>query len=74
MRDPLVVPAGEGGLITSDGMTRLQLLIPSEIADGPSDQAIPPMLLYLMACIFRGESDGEFFQDQIEWMERQSRS
>lgn len=74
MADPLIVPAGEGGLITSNGMTSLELLIPGFIADGDSETDVPPMMLFLTACMIRSMQEDGFFHEQIEWMENQRQS
>lgn len=62
-----VVPAGEAAIVTSGGMAEMELLVPP--MDGPSK--VPDLLLYLTACMVRGERDSAFFHEQIEWMEAQ---
>lgn len=66
--EPFVVPAGEGGLITTGGMTGLELLVPACIHQATDSRIVPDMLLFLTACLIRAQSKEGFIEEQLEWL------
>jgi hypothetical protein len=50
-------------------MTRLELLAP----DLPEGETMPRVLAYLLACVTRFYRDPQFVEEQISWLELQSR-
>lgn len=60
---------GEAALFTSNGMTELQMLVPT-IPDGTS---VPILMLFLTACMLRSASDADFLKEQVEWLTDQKK-
>lgn len=72
--EPFIVPAGEGGLITTGGMTGLELLVPACIHQATDGRPVPDMLLFLTACLIRAQNDEGFLGEQLEWLDSQRES
>lgn len=66
-----VIPKGEAAIITMDGMTKLALVIPQ--LKGDHKVKVPELLLFLTACMARGDTDPDFLREQVEWMEARKR-
>ena len=62
MTDEDVVPATEAALMTNNGMTGLELLI-------PHCDDVPPLALFLLACCTRAHTNEYFIADMLEWLE-----
>ena len=63
-----VLDPDEAAIVTTDGMTRMALMLPAKISEDDNVE-VPEVLLYLTAVAMRGQDDPEFFAEQIEWME-----
>jgi hypothetical protein len=65
MANHSVVPTGEASLHTMQGGLELELRL-------PTDGASTPMMKFLSACIQRAEEDLGWWEEQVEWAERQN--
>ncbi|WP_230532903.1 hypothetical protein [Microvirga roseola] len=61
----MVVPPNEAALVTSGGMSDLELVLPDL-----GDRDLPEIAIFLVACAMRFHSDPDFVQEQLEWLVR----
>lgn len=60
-----VVPRTEAAIVTVNGMTGLELLIPKM---APED-TVPDLALLLTALLIRCDKDPDFVREQLDWMD-----
>ena len=66
-KEPAVaVPSTEAAIITADGMTDVELVMPVLI----DDEELPEAALFLVACAIRYHDDPKFVQAQLAWLAR----
>ncbi len=69
-KEPAVaVPSTEAAIITADGMTDVELVMPVLI----DDEELPEAALFLVACAMRYHADPAFVQEQLAWLAAQDR-
>ena len=62
-----LIPKSEAAIVTADGGTRLELLLP----EYGHDEEVPALVLYLTACLLRSE-DEEFKSEMVAWFQSQA--
>lgn len=60
---PTTIPSGEAAVITANGMTELELVLP-EFDEGD----VPEPALFLVACAMRFHQDPDFVHEQLNWL------
>jgi hypothetical protein len=61
----VAIPPTEAAIVTASNMTELELVLPDL-----SDEDLPEIPTFLVACAMRFHSDPQFVQEQLEWLAR----
>ncbi|AWM88150.1 hypothetical protein [Microvirga sp. 17 mud 1-3] len=61
----VAIPPNEAAIVTASNMTELELVLPDL-----SDDDLPEIPTFLVACAMRFHSDPQFVQEQLDWLAR----
>lgn len=64
-KEPTMLPADEAALVTTNGMTELEFLMP----EFGEDEEVPDLVVMLMAVMLRLQNDPAFVADMHEWLD-----